>query len=337
MRLRRQLPDGRASVRVAGRRAAECVTSCAATGLTACGQQCVDLQTNTSATAAPATPAAISTTLMRSASRGSARCRDASRAMATAIPDAPGCETNLGTFHDCGSCRESCAAAHADGNLPRGGLRAHAATPASATATRPTRTARRPSTPPRAAAACGAACPADRPLCGGAPGRGLLAACAAPTPDVCGSACTDLQSDPRHCGACGTACDSYQVCERGRCSPRYMKTDLFASPTGAFGSITAIAPGGAYLVGGTFSQPVDFDPGAASDIRNPGGPIDGFLTRFKADGSYAWTRTWADRGPLLHRRALTAAGDGDGDRNGDLLRHGRLRPRDRRGVADRAR
>ncbi|MBI5537337.1 MAG: hypothetical protein HY898_31735, partial [Deltaproteobacteria bacterium] len=33
----------------------------------------------------------------------------------------------------------------------------------------------------------------------------------------CGSACVDLNKDPRYCGACGRSCDVGQVCSRGSC------------------------------------------------------------------------------------------------------------------------
>lgn len=33
----------------------------------------------------------------------------------------------------------------------------------------------------------------------------------------CGSACADLQSDPEHCGACGTVCGTGHICQGGVC------------------------------------------------------------------------------------------------------------------------
>lgn len=283
-----------------------CVASCAATGLTACGQQCVDLQTNVThcsgcnATCRINNAEAVCVAGQCAVSRCLAGYGDCD-------PGLEGCETNLGTFYDCGSCRDSCAAAHAEGTC-----RAAACTRTchagfgNCDTTNPD--CETPLDTAASCGACGAACPVDRPLCGGARGNETcVAACAAPTPDVCGSSCTDLQSDPRHCGACGTACDSYQACERGRCSPRYVNTAVLAAPEGAIPAAIAIAPNGAYFVAGSFTQPVDLDPGAAQDIRTPGSAVDGFVVKFNADGSYAWARTWPIESYIA---GLTVAADG---------------------------
>jgi predicted esterase len=44
-----------------------------------------------------------------------------------------------------------------------------------------------------------------------------------PSPDaacaMCAGACVDLQTDVRHCGACGSACAPSQTCVAGRCDP----------------------------------------------------------------------------------------------------------------------
>ncbi len=36
--------------------------------------------------------------------------------------------------------------------------------------------------------------------------------------ESCGSDCVDTNSDPKHCGACGNACDSAKVCANGACA-----------------------------------------------------------------------------------------------------------------------
>lgn len=50
----------------------------------------------------------------------------------------------------------------------------------------------------------------------GATSDGGVAMCA-PERTACGSACVDVSTDPRNCGACGVACAAGQVCDLGRC------------------------------------------------------------------------------------------------------------------------
>ena len=49
-------------------------------------------------------------------------------------------------------------------------------------------------------------------------GGPIDAGCAAPR-RLCGGACVDVQTDPRHCGACGAACTTLgQACVAGKCA-----------------------------------------------------------------------------------------------------------------------
>jgi hypothetical protein len=72
----------------------------------------------------------------------------------------------------------------------------------------------------------------------------------------------------------------------------------------------AIGTDGSYFLAGEFSGTVDFDPSTAQDIRATTTPdADGFITKINADGSYAWTRTFAGRGTMdIHALAAAAGG-----------------------------
>ncbi len=271
-----------------------CVATCAeVAGLIACGQQCVDLKTNSAhcgacnARCQPPNAEGMCVAGQCAVSRclkGHADCN----------PAVFGCETIVGSFYECRSCGDTCATAYANGACAASGCtRTCHAGFGDCNAT--SRDCETPLDTAANCGSCGTVCPNDRPLCGGQRGHeNCLGACAAPTPDACGSSCTDLQSDPRHCGACGTVCESYQACDRGRCTPRYVKTDVQAveEADGVQGGSPLIAPDGSYFVSGTFWKAVDFNPSSGQDIRTPSTLFDTYLSKFEADGSYAWTRTW---------------------------------------------
>jgi hypothetical protein len=70
--------------------------------------------------------------------------------------------------------------------------------------------------------------------------------------------------------------------------------DGIAPPPLAQGHIRSIAldaAGNRYVTGFFFGE-VDFNPGAGIDAKISAGEADLFLTRFNADGSHAWTRTF---------------------------------------------
>jgi hypothetical protein len=59
----------------------------------------------------------------------------------------------------------------------------------------------------------------------------------------------------------------------------------------------AIATGGSFFFGGAFDGWLDFGTPAAPDVRmSESGDADGFITKFNADGSSAWTRTIPNSG-----------------------------------------
>ena len=49
--------------------------------------------------------------------------------------------------------------------------------------------------------------------------------------DCCGGECTNLQNDPRHCGACGTACADDEICQAGACVAPACETTCDADET----------------------------------------------------------------------------------------------------------
>jgi hypothetical protein len=276
-----------------------CVASCAGTGLTDCGgDQCVDLQTS-NAHCGACGAGCVLPNAQASCVAGSCTLVRCEPGYADCDPSAPGCDTILGRFFDCRSCGDSCAAPHATAVCAATGCTRTChdgygnCAPSSHDCETPLDTAAN-------CGACGHACQGALPLCGGARGaETCVATCGAPSPDVCGTSCTNLQSDPRHCGACGTACDGYQACVAGRCTPRYVKTDLLSAPEGATqANGAAIASDGSAYVSGYFTTPTDFDPGPAQEIHTPVTSLDSFITKLNADGSYAWTRTWATGGAL---------------------------------------
>ena len=103
------------------------------------------------------------------------------------------------------------------------------------------------------------------------------------------------------------------------CLPTYRGTVGYV--TVRYGSAAAaIATDGSTFFGGVFTGTVRFGTAAAPDIRTVAAPgdIDGFITRFNADGSYAWTRAFPSSGgvdifgheapPTINALAATADG-----------------------------
>ena len=270
-----------------------CVASCDGTGLTACGLQCVDLQTNRNNCGACGSPCNLPNAIASSCAAGTCAVVRCEPGYADCDPSLPGCDTPLARFFDCRSCGDSCATEHASAFCGAAGC-ARTCHDGYGDCDRSHPDCETPLDTAANCGACGAACPNDRPLCDGARGKETcVSACAAPRADLCGTSCTDLMSDPRHCGNCATVCDSYQACTAGRCTPRYEKTDLFAAPSGStLANSVVIAPDGSYYVSGYLTGPTDFNPGPAQEIHPSVTNLDAFIVKFNADGSYAWARTW---------------------------------------------
>ncbi|HLX64117.1 MAG TPA: PKD domain-containing protein [Planctomycetota bacterium] len=69
--------------------------------------------------------------------------------------------------------------------------------------------------------------------------------------------------------------------------------DAVATPPVIQGYVAALAvdAAGNRYVTGSFYDAKDFNPGVGADIKTPAGWSDLFVTKFNADGSYAWTQT----------------------------------------------
>ena len=92
---------------------------------------------------------------------------------------------------------------------------------------------------------------------------------------------------------CAPACESYQTCTTGRCTPRYVATTNLSGGQNVRVSAIEIGADGAFYVAGAFMGSTDFNPGTGLDlIAGSEESFSAFLSRFNPDGSYAWTRTF---------------------------------------------
>jgi hypothetical protein len=98
-----------------------------------------------------------------------------------------------------------------------------------------------------------------------------------------------------NCSTTSPDCEaSFATTPAPACVPRYI--DTFPIAPGVLDSnLTAIALDGSTYLAGVWNGTVDFDPSAGRDIRTSSDQ-DGFLTKFNADGSYAWTAVLGGRG-----------------------------------------
>lgn len=67
---------------------------------------------------------------------------------------------------------------------------------------------------------CTVSCPVTAPLCSALPTGAIACAtsCTGASPDMCGTLCTDVRSDPDNCGTCGHTCTSTAAHTRGSCT-----------------------------------------------------------------------------------------------------------------------
>jgi len=88
----------------------------------------------------------------------------------------------------------------------------------------------------------------------------------------------------------------FATAQRTEHSYGYTRTTTATSGGYAYGNDTATDSGGNTYVGGAFAGTVDFDPGAGTDNRTTSATEDTYISKFNADGSYAWTKTWGATG-----------------------------------------
>ncbi|HEX6273612.1 MAG TPA: hypothetical protein VFZ53_11235 [Polyangiaceae bacterium] len=131
--------------------------------------------------------------------------------------------------------------------------------------------------------------------------------------------CETALTTPQNCGACGrddcgaanavAECSSASGCVPPRCAAGFANcdrtsVDCEANGTACFPDALAsielpMAPvamrlidGGALFTAGHFGNEFDFDASAGSDVRSSAGYFDAYVTRYDANGAYAWTRTF---------------------------------------------
>jgi len=97
-----------------------------------------------------------------------------------------------------------------------------------------------------------------------------------------------------NCDTTGPSCET-AFASGGACLPAYLGTAPLATQV-LNAPALAIGSDGSYFIGGGFSGTVDFDPTAGQDIRTAEADGDAFITKFNANGSYAWTQTFGGRG-----------------------------------------
>ena len=114
----------------------------------------------------------------------------------------------------------------------------------------------------------------------------------------------------------------------GGCLPQYVGSVGLATQLLNF-TVTALAADGSFFIAGTYQGTVDFDPSSTGKDIRTATDADGYVSKFNADGSYAWTATLGGRGGL----SLAAAGGHAGRRCGrDRLVPGHDRSRSERGA-----
>lgn len=79
--------------------------------------------------------------------------------------------------------------------------------------------------------------------------------------------------------------------------PQYVETKVVGGTASDYGNTIEKDSQGNLYIGGNFGTgTLDFDPGTGVDNHTNAGAADMFLTKYNADGTYAWTKTWGGTG-----------------------------------------
>jgi len=79
--------------------------------------------------------------------------------------------------------------------------------------------------------------------------------------------------------------------------PQYIETKVVGGTGVDYGNTIEKDSQGNLYIGGNFGTgTLDFDPGTGIDNHTNAGAADMFLTKYNADGTYAWTKTWGGTG-----------------------------------------
>jgi hypothetical protein len=256
-----------------------------------------------------------------------------------------GCEADLSTSSNCGTCGSRCAAGQTCTHLLRGGFFCMNPCPAPYAACGDLCVAVQADI--RNCGACGNDCYLPNAEVACMAGKCVSLGCIDPSWADCTSdpGCETPLGQPGNCGACGDpsctlantlfTCADGGKCDAAVCVPGFANCDAtsadcetsFDSPpasgsclphyvgtvpiaTESFdNAVTAIAPDGSFFLAGTFSGSVDFDPSSGRDIRTTSDK-GGYITKFNSDGSYGWTAVLAGRGDImLNGLAITPGGN----------------------------
>lgn len=91
--------------------------------------------------------------------------------------------------------------------------------------------------------------------------------------------------------------------------PQYVETKVVGGTNLDWGqSVKVDSNGNVYVLGGFFSDTIDFDSGEGIDNISNVGSVDIFLTKYDAGGLYEWTKTW---GSLSNDGPYSMAFDSD--------------------------